>query len=192
MKKFVTVFFATVLVLSLSTTFGQTSKAEEVSQQSNFPEVAFDLDSTQEKEQKVFDDNGNYVGTMGIIPEETEDGVDTEGTYPVPVGTTTYKIYWYTATVNLSYRIKVQRPKPKRVISYSKITRAWDEWYWVTPPFTVQSDNLKIINAQETSSEPAKARYRLVYGVLGQGAINYDLISRVSKHYLYTHVSSFG
>ncbi|MER2460384.1 DUF5626 family protein [Bacillus subtilis] len=194
MKKFVTVMIATVLALLLSTSFEQTSKAEEMPQQTKLPEqeVAFDLDSTKPQEQKVFDDNGNYVGTMGIIPEETKDEFDTMGTYPVPVGTTTFKIYWNTAVVNLSYRIKVNRPKPKKVISYSKITKAWDEWHLVIPPFTVQDDELKITRAQETSKASASARYRLKYGVLGQGSIHYDLKSRVSKHYLYTSVSSFG
>ncbi|MEW4025587.1 DUF5626 family protein [Bacillus siamensis] len=194
MKKFVTVVIATVLALLLSTPFEQTSKAEELPQQSYLPEkeVAFDMDVTDPQEQKVFDDNGNYVGTMGIIPEKTEDGLDTMGTTPVPVGTTTFKIYWNTGVVNLSYRIKVNRPKPKKVISYSKITKAWDEWHFVTPPFTVQDDELKITNPQEKSKSPATARYRLKYGILGQGSIHYDLRSKVSKHYLYTSVSSFG
>ncbi|MFO3790696.1 DUF5626 family protein [Bacillus mojavensis] len=194
MKKFVTVVIATVLALVLSTTFENTSKAAEMPQQPVLPEkeVAFDMDSTKPQEQKIYDDNGKYVGTMGIIPEKTEDEFSTMGTYPVPVGTTTFKIYWNTGVINLSYRIKVSRPKPKKVISYSKITKAWDEWHFVAPPFTVQGDDLKITRAQETSKASASARYRVKYGVLGQGSINYDLKSRVSKHYLYTSVSSFG
>ncbi|MCC9023040.1 DUF5626 family protein [Bacillus nakamurai] len=194
MKKFVTVVIATVLALVLSTTFEHTSKAAEMSQQPVLPEkeVAFDMDLNEPQEQKVFDDNGKYVGTLGIIPEETKDEFSTMGTYPVPVGTTTFKIYWNTGVVNLSYRIKVNRPKPKKVISYSKITKAWDEWHFVTPPFTVQDDELKITKAQETSKAAATARYRLKYGILGQGSIHYDLKSKVSKHYLYTSVSSFG
>ena len=193
MKKFMTVIVAAVLALSLSSTFGQTSKAEELPQQSVLPEqeVAFDMDLNKPQEKKVFDDNGNYVGTMGIIPEKTEDEFDIQGTYPVPVGTTTFKIYWYTAAVNLSYRIKVKRPKPKKIFSYSKITKAWDEWHFVAPPLTVRSDDLKITRAQETSKKAATAMYRLKYGVLGQGSINYDLRSKVSKHYLYTSVYSF-
>ena len=158
-------------------------------------EIAFNLNSNTPQEEDVYDDEGKYLGTMGIEPlstsnsSETSGGFHTMGTYPVKEGTSTFKLYWKTGVINLIYRINISRPKG--LFTKSKITKAYDEWHLVTPPFTVNSDKLSRLRIQETSDKPAQARYRVNYGVIGQGSINYDLNSKVSKQYLYTSVSSF-
>lgn len=173
------------------------SAAEEQSEVPTLPdnEVAFNLNSNTPQEEDVYDDEGKYVGTMGIVPVSTSTssnasgGFHTMGTYPVKEGSSTFKIYWKTGVINLSYRINISRPKG--LFTKAKITKAYDKWHLVTPPFTVNSDTLSILRAQETSDKPAQARYRVRYGIVGQGSINYDLKSKVSKQYLYTSVSSF-
>lgn len=173
------------------------SAAEESSEVPSLPdnEIAFDLNSDILQEEDVYDDEGKYIGTIGIEPLETSDssedsgGFHTMGTYPVKEGTSTFKIYWRTGVINLSYRINISRPTG--LFTKAKITKAYDKWHLVSPPFTVNSDTLSILRAQETSDNPAQARYRVRYGIVGQGSINYDLKSKVSNQYLYTSVSSF-
>ena len=173
------------------------SAAEESSEVPSLPdnEIAFDLNSDILQEEDVYDDEGKYIGTIGIEPLETSDssedsgGFHTMGTYPVKEGTSTFKIYWRTGVINLSYRINISRPTG--LFTKAKITKAYDKWHLVSPPFTVNSDTLSILRAQETSDNPAQARYRVRYGIVGQGSINYDLKSKVSNLYLYTSVSSF-
>ncbi|WP_375087972.1 DUF5626 family protein (plasmid) [Peribacillus sp. RS7] len=187
MKKFlvsIITLFAIIFLVSINE-----SKAEALPEPLD-ASAKFDLTKNGPQEKDIYDESGDYVGTLGIEPvQNKESGMTTMGTQPIKKGKSTFKIFWTTGVINLRYYINVTRPDTS--ISYSKITKAYDEWCLVSPPFTVSSDTLSILNAQEASKKPAQARYRVKYGVLGQGSINYDLNAKVSLNYLITGVSSF-
>lgn len=188
MKKVLTLLITvfSILFISFNSVSAASLEKPEKPEKPNIDfKVGFDLQSNEVQEEVITDENGNYVGTIGIEPVPTMSTLSSSVGY----GNSTFKIYWYTAAVNLSYYINVYRSSVSP--GYSKITAAYDEWFLLSPPLSYNWDKLSIERAQADASHYAKARYRLNYGVLGAGAINYDLIAEVLTNTLYTGVSSF-
>jgi hypothetical protein len=86
-------------------------------------EAEFDLTKGVAQEVSYIDANGNKV-TMGAEPEEVADETGKflpMSTKTLPKGTSSWHIYWYTGSINMSYHIKV-----KRTSSYTHITSAYN------------------------------------------------------------------
>ena len=109
------------LFLTMATLFAVNALpvlAEEApKQEGEFVEVDFDLSKRETQEVEVTLPGGEK-GVLGISPVENEGPVPLEY-YENASGE--WRIYWYTAIVNLEYRIN---------ISNHKITDAWGLNYW--------------------------------------------------------------
>lgn len=121
MKKFKASILSVVAVFSVllfSSIFVQKASASELTDV-DVDEVVknFDLSKFETQEETFIDENGQEV-TIGIEPEI---GITPYSTETLPMGKSTWKIYWYTAVVNQFYRIDVNRTS-----SSTKITNAYD------------------------------------------------------------------
>ncbi len=189
MKKVLGILLSLVMVLSFS--FNDTRvKAEELLKETpkdpiEEATVAFDLTKNVAQEKVIYDEEGNYLGTLGVEPVNPE---FTTFDSPIASGNNRFKVYWYTGVINLSYYINIYRNG-----LYSRITKVDSEWRLVSPPYVVESESLSITNPQESYQKAATARYRIYYSIAGiGGGIPYDLKSKVQAGWLYTSVSSFG
>lgn len=128
-----------------------------------------------------FDDKGEYIGMLAVeLVNNAEDEIGILAT-PIKTGNSTFKIYWYAAAYNLHYYVDVHRPTG--LITFIYINRVRDEFALFVPPLFVWNDTLSIVRRQETSSQPAHARYKLHYG---PGYIPMTLHAEFQLNYLYT------
>ncbi|WP_342538321.1 hypothetical protein MKY15_19670 [Sporosarcina sp. FSL K6-1540] len=175
MKKFVTTILFSLLVLGIT----QTTSANEVSEQEDFEamkkafattKLTMDAENPETVEEKIYDENGEYVGTMGMeFVEFTPDGlyhpeIGTRGT--LSTGTNKIKVYWYSVLTNYHFYADIK----KGTGITDTITRVYDEWFLISPPLSFTSDSLQILRSTNSVTTPAEARYTINYSTAFGGS----------------------
>ncbi|WP_108672573.1 hypothetical protein [Peribacillus acanthi] len=111
--------------------------------------------------------------------------IEPNATKDIDFGDSTWKIYYYSVSVNFSYYIDVN----VSTSGIATIKKAYDKFKLVTPPYTVDSDVLTIIRATETSTSPAHARYTLTLNTYVGGEWDIYLESKIKDKKLTTRVN---
>ena len=178
-----------VLVFStLSFGVSETSvkAAEEHNEFVRASQTQFDLSLLKRQEQKIYNENGEYVGTLGIEPvlsaESNDKMMSALASYKIGTGNSTWKIYWYSGTVNYHFYVDINIGST----GLATITRAYNGWYFITPPYTVKKDWVSILRKTETYTLPAEARYHLTLNSIWGGEWTIYLYARVKDQTLYT------
>lgn len=125
------VAFGVFLISGLFST--QVHASEFESEEAEEILAEFDLTKNAVQEKTFINENGEEA-TIGIVPISSSDdlvGDSNSGgygimainnnTYTLKYGTTTFKAYYYTAAINMSYRININR-----TTTSTKITSAYD------------------------------------------------------------------
>ncbi|MFC5773417.1 DUF5626 family protein [Ectobacillus antri] len=153
-------------------------------------EFQFDLSRLEKQEKSVYSENGEYLGVVGIEPlEPTSTPVINPkdpiqyGQYNLGNGSSTWKIYWYSASVNFSYKLDLYVSSSTGRTTFNRV---YEKWKLVTPPYTVQSDSLKILTTTETAGAPADSRYTLNLTSVWGGTWSIYLYARAYNKVLYT------
>lgn len=119
MEKIILSVAAAFSVLLFSSIIVQQASASELTDPDEVVKN-FDLLKFETQEQTFTDENGREV-TIGIEPIKSESEITPFGTETLPMGTSTWNVYWYIGVVNQSYKIDVNRTS-----SSTKITNAYD------------------------------------------------------------------
>lgn len=139
-------------------------KVENFLDAANSVDHEFDLEQLVKQEVEVLDEDGTYLGVIGVEPVNS--GISLLST--VPNGTSTWKIYWYGVGVNYEYRINIS---VNSSTGLATITRIYDMWSLVLPPLTIVSENIQILRAKETSTLPASVQYTARLSTIYGGSI---------------------
>lgn len=120
-------FFGISLIAAFGLFFASTVFATETSaaefDNDGVEEVVaeFDLNKNEAQETTFINENGEQV-TVGIIPVESDEiSALSTSTHPIKLGNSSFKAYWYTAAINMSYYIDINRTSTS-----TRITNARD------------------------------------------------------------------
>jgi hypothetical protein len=105
--------------------------------------ATFDITKQEKQEKKIYDEDGKFLGIIGIEPASfhslNDTGITPQMTRDLPTGYSNWKVYWYGGGVNFHYYVQTYNSSSDS----SSITSYWGKWYSVMPPYTVTSDTMK-------------------------------------------------